>query len=109
MNCMKFDEEKVMKNIEAYRDQHGKDPYLIMNSKTLQMLPKESNYISLTSSGLAFGSANVSTKSIVPVEEIKVGDLTYVLKTSEKHEYEKWHGVKILIDEELELGVVYIG
>ena len=108
MNCIKFDEEKAKRCIDAYYDQYGSYPYMIMNSKTYNTVPQEKpsailDVNSLTVSGYTISNVNVAA----PVDEIKFGDNTYILKRDPV--YKKWYNAKILFDEDLEFGEVHIG
>ena len=108
MNCIKFDEEKAKRCIDAYYDQHGSYPYIIMNSKTYDTVPPEKPSVILDCNSLTVGGYTISTNvNINSVDEIKVGDNTYILKRDPV--YKKWYNAKILFDEDLEFGEVHIG
>ena len=108
MNGIKFDGEKVKRRIDAYYNQHGSYPYLIMNSKTYDTIPLEKPGIILDSNSLTVSSYTLSNNvSVAPVDEIKVGNNTYILKRDPV--YKKWYNAKILFDEELKFGEVHIG
>ena len=109
MNCIKFDEEKTKRCIDAYYDQHGSYPYMITSSKTYDTIPLEKlsanlDINSLTASSYTISSTNMN---VILVDEIKVGDNTYILKRDPV--YKKWYNAKILFDEELKFGEVHIG
>lgn len=108
MNCIKFDGEKAKRCIDAYYDQHGSYPYLIMSSKTYDTIPLEKPGIILDSNSLTVSSSIFNTNvNVAPVDKIKVGDNTYILKQDPV--YKKWYNAKILFDEELKYGEVHIG
>lgn len=106
MNVLKIDEEKLVRNIEAYHDQHGEYPYLIMNDETRKILPKED--ISIFSS-VVINSNSLEISNTAAVNEIKINDKTYVLSDNANKDYGKWHSARILVDNKLELGEVHIG
>ena len=107
MNCIKFDEEKAKKCIDAYYDQHGSYPYMIMNSKTYDTVPPEKLSPIVDANSLTVSGYTISNVNVAPVDEIKVGDNTYILKRDPV--YKKWYNAKILFDEELKFGEVHIG
>ena len=107
MNCIKFDEEKAKRCIDAYYDQHGSYPYLIMSSETYDAIQLEKRGIILDSNSLTVSGYTLSNVNVAPVDEIKVGENTYILKKDPV--YKKWYNAKILFDEELKFGEVHIG
>ena len=108
MNCIKFDEEKAKRCIDTYYDQHGSYPYMIMNSKTYDIMPPEKLGANLDINSLTVGSCIFPTNvNVASVDEIKVGDNTYILKKDPV--YKKWYNAKILFDEDLKFGEVHIG
>ncbi len=81
MIAIKFDEEKVGHCIQAYKDERGKNPYLIMSEKTAKILPKLTNTIRITPDGTTIQYDNTPRS---------------------------WNNCKILIDDDLEFGEVHI-
>ena len=107
MNCIKFDEEKAKRCIDSYYDQHGSYPYMIMNSKTYDTVPPEKLNPIVDANSLTVGGYTISNVNVTPINEIKVGDYTYILKRDPV--YKKWYNAKILFDEDLKFGEVHIG
>ncbi len=88
MNAIKFDEEKVKKCIDAYYDEKGVYPYLIMSEKTkTELLDKSPD----------------NRKLWTLPSYIHVGDTTEKPK-----ECPIWKSAKILFDNDLKFGEVYV-
>lgn len=87
---IKFDEEKVCHCIQAYKDEHGKNPYLIMSEKTVKILPLSMQTTYISSSPISFS----------------IGGQTSVDDNATKNK--SWKNCKILIDNDIDFGEVYV-
>lgn len=87
MTGIKIDEEKLQRHIDTYYDLFNTYPYLICSEETMKLLPRKYEFY-MTTSTLSFTIGN---------------------ETAKKEEVVKWHGAKILIDNELPLGEFHIG
>ena len=107
MLAIKFDKEKVKNCADAYKDEHdGKAPYLIMNSKTNELLvDAEQCYLSYVSNAVT----SVFSATTSCPNSISVDDKKYTLGKGTKNVVDNWYGCKILIDESLAFGEVHIG
>ena len=101
---IKFDEEKVKNYIQAYKDGHGKYPYLLMNEKTYKILPYEATTI--TTNGSIY---TTTTNIILTPQEITVDGTKYVREDKCKRKTLFWENCKVMIDNDLEFGEVHIG
>ena len=103
MIAIKFDEEKVKHCIQAYKDEHGKHPYLIMSEKTREILPPPTP--TAYCGGLAFGDIKIDNKAI----DLVIDGTKYISEEEAKKGSGNWNGCKIMIDNDLEFGEVHIG
>ena len=104
MKAIKFDEEKVRNCVEAYKDEHGKYPYLIMSKKTLDLTPIMGRTIysgSIVINNNYYNSDDDKPKSIT-IDGIKY------ISEEELKKVKFLYQCKILIDDALEIGEVYI-
>lgn len=113
MIAIKFDKEKIENSINAYKEEHGKYPYLIMSEKTYKLLPTESSF-AINSNGIMCGYTDTirvipSNSSNLDEMTIKINDNEFVNKNKSGKSYGTWHNAKILIDNGLPYGEVHIG
>ena len=118
MIAIKFDKEKVGKCIDGYKDEHGKNPYLILSEKTFGLLKDENAFsLSINNDGICCSTHDVVTSiGIIPTNNInfdemsiKINDNEFVNKNKKTKDYGTWHGAKILIDNSLPYGEVHVG
>lgn len=104
MLAIKFDEEKVKCCIQAYKDEHGKNPYLVMNEKTRAILPPTppTTYCISTDEIMIGRQENL-------VNTITINDKKYISEEEAKKGSGNWFGCKIMIDNDLEFGEIHIG
>lgn len=103
MIAIKFDKEKVENCINAYKEEHGKLPYLIMSSKTKELLPQNYGYIN--TGDLSF---TISTTTIEKPKDIIIGGMKYIPEEELKKGFGAWYGCKIMIDDDLDYGEILI-
>lgn len=113
MIAIKFDKEKVENSIDAYKEEHGKYPYLVMSEKTYNLLPNEN---SLVINNNSIWIARTDTIRVTPGNSInldemtiKINDSEFVNKNKSGQSYGIWHNAKILIDNSLPYGEVHVG
>ena len=104
MIAVKFDDKKVISCIQAYKDEHGKNPYLVMNEKTREILPLTPQTIYCTST-----SEIIIGKQENLVDTITINDEKYIPEKEAKKGSGHWFDCKIMIDNDLEFGEVHIG
>ena len=109
MKAIKFDEQKVTNCIQAYYDQHGKYPYLIMNQNTADILPPQMTYN--TGMGVIYGGNSNTTIAIKDTkpEKITIDNEQYTRDIAVVKSLYVWHNCKVMIDGDLEFGEVHIG
>lgn len=95
MNAIMFDKEKVKKCIDAYHDEKGAYPYLIMSEKTKTDLLDKS-------------PSDISAMEITSITSISfcVNNTTHTTEESKK--LPVWKNAKILFDNDLEFGEIYV-
>ena len=106
MRAIKLDVEKIKHCIDGCKDERGKPPYLIMSSKTKELL-LPSSCITLNKE-FYMSSSMITTNTVTSPESILIDDKKYVLEKN-LDKIATWNECKILIDDTLELGEVYIG
>lgn len=105
MRAIMLDVEKIKHCIDGYKDEHGKLPYLIMSSKTKELLPPSSS-ITLNE-GLCV-STSMITNIVTSPESIVIDGKKYILEKN-LNKIAVWNECKIMIDDTLEFGEVHIG
>ena len=107
MLAIKFDKEKVKSCVDGYKYEHdGKAPYLVMNSKTNELLVDvEQCYLSYVSNAVT----SVFSAAASCPNSISIDDNKYNLEKGTKNVVDNWYGCKILIDESLAFGEVHVG
>lgn len=104
MKAIKFDEEKVRNCVEAYKDGHGKYPYLIMSKKTLDLAPVKGRtmFSTITVGNNAYHNSDDDKPKSITI------DGTKYISEEELKEVNILYQCKVLIDDALEIGEVYI-
>lgn len=97
---MKFDREKIDSHIEVFKDNNNRDPYIICNLATYDMLPERNNStISVSARDLGgvihLSSGRIESTSAFPVEKPKVRYIMY-------------GSIKVFIDDDLPTGEVIL-
>lgn len=113
MIAIKFDKDKVKNSIDAYKEEHGKYPYLIMSEKTYKLLPTENSF-AINNNVIRYGytdTIGVTPDNSINLDEmtIKINDNEFVNKNKSGKSYGTWHNAKILIDNGLPYGEIHIG
>ena len=106
MICYKFDKENVDMSIKVFRDfNKGRNPYLICNNKTVDLLLKNNNSVKKTSENIYCTSSVIATSETqAPIKSIKINDKEFVEKESYKQEHYKYNDCIVYIDDSLEFG-----
>lgn len=107
LKAIKFDEEKVKRCIDAYHDQNGKYPYVIINEQTYKILPPEKpleGMLYLDCSKMTIGTTTEHTD-----QYIQKNGCEYILKETAYKPCRTWYGGKVMIDNTLSFGEVHIG
>ena len=106
MICYKFDKENVDMSIEVFRDlNNGRNPYLICNNKTVDLLLKNINSVKKTSDNIyCTSSVKYTVDAQAPIKTIIVNDKEFVEKESYKQEQYKYNDCIVYIDDSLEFG-----
>ena len=104
MKAIKLDVEKIKHCIDAYKDEHGKNPYLVMNEKTREILPP-----TLPTTYCISTSEIIMGKQENSVNTITINNEKYIPEKEAKKGSGNWFGCKIMIDNDLEFGEVHIG
>lgn len=118
MRAIKFDEVKVVNCIQAYHDQHGEYPYLIMCKETANILPSDVVTVATTASTVsstvfpvpdivAKWSNNITVDNTKP-EQISIDNEKYTRANVTDSSF-VWHNCKVLIDNGMKFGEVHIG
>lgn len=107
MKAIKIDVEKIEHCVDAYKDEHGKNPYLIMNTKTRELLPPVFSHTGNTT--ISLGDICISNSNITKPIDLVINGTKYISEDEIKKGSEIWLGCKIMIDNTLELGEVHIG
>ena len=89
----KFDEDKIKAAIDIYKEEHESYPYLILNTETEKYLPTE---IAIPTYSSSFITCFVDSKGTKDITEV------------DKSKRTKWHNAKILIDDDLRFGEIFI-
>jgi len=98
--AVKFDENKVINCIQAYKEEHNKNPYLIMSEKTQKLLSPNTIFYN----GGYINNFINSTKISGTLQDDKTkDDIVY------KPVSWSWYSCKIMIDNDLEFGEIHIG
>ncbi len=105
MRAIMLDVEKIKHCIDGYKDEHGKLPYLIMSSKTKELLPPSS---SITPNEALCITGMITTNNVTSLKSISIDGKKYVPEES-IGKIENWNKCKIMIDDTLEFGEVHIG
>ena len=94
--------------IAAYHDEHGDYSYLIMNEKMMKKLPKKHGVINVSENGgiSSYTSGSIILKNQYP-QTIAVDGKEYI-PANDKNDLIKWQNCKIMIDDDLEFGEIYI-
>ena len=95
MNMMKFDFDMLDKCIDVYKKTQEQTPYIICSKKTFDLIrSKAGSYII---------SDNILTTSY------NIGNVDIQIDTSdEKYKHGMYYGCRILIDDDLKLGDVFV-
>lgn len=99
--------------IAAYHDEHGNYPYLVMNSKMAEkyfskkygiIKASENSNMIYDNSSMIYDASSIASKKQYP-QTITIDNKEYscVMK-----ELAKWENCKIVIDDDLEFGEIYI-
>lgn len=95
MNTMKFDFDMLDKCIDVYEKTHEQAPYIICSKKTFDLIKsKVASYI---------------TPNSILTTSYSIGNVDIQIDTSdEKYKHGMYNGCKILIDDDLKLGEVFV-
>ena len=89
----KFDEDKIKAAIDIYKEEHESYPYLILNTETEKYLPTP---IPIPTSSSLFITCFVDPKDTKDITE------------ADKSKRTKWYNSKIIIDDDLKFGEIFI-
>lgn len=92
---LKFDKDMFEKHVEVFKDNNGRNPYIICSSETKECFPKNI-YSGINTICLPTGDYYVSTK------------LSGEPKEPPKKTYDTWCGCKVFIDDDLPCGEVIL-
>ena len=87
----KFDEDKIKVAIDIYKEEHGSYPYLILSTETEKYLPTP-----IPTSSSLFITCFADPKDTKDITEV------------DKSKRTKWYNSKILIDDDLKFGEIFI-
>ena len=105
MNIMKIDKEKIMNAIDTFKENSGRQPYIICNKETYENLKKDSqNETRITAPGNLTWDGSAKPQ---PPKSICIDGTEYVPKGNQHLAI--WQGSKVIIDPDLKYGEMIIG
>lgn len=105
MNIMKIDKEKILNAIDAFKENSGRQPYVICNKETYENLKKVcQNETRTTASGSLTWNGVVTPQ---PPKSICIDGTEYIQK--EDQHLAIWRGSKVIIDPDLKYGEMILG